>query len=500
MQALLAGAKLNCDVCADAAILAEEIERDVGTVLFTDTAFADAHILQVLDALHRQPQWSDIPVIVLSKAGAQSRTGIRILDALTNVTLLDRPSSSRTLLSSIQAALRARSRQYELREHLKTLHASEAALRNAGERLEEANRRKDEFLAMLAHELRNPLAPIRNVTEVLDRKLPADTSLKPLVEITKRQVAQLARLVDDLLDISRITENRIELRQARLEVGAIIAQATESVDALMREKRHKLLVRTRFTPLYVEGDHARLVQCLSNVLTNAAKYTDPGGEIRLEVQPHGSTVAIVVSDNGAGIPATLLPRIFDLFVQGERTLDRSQGGLGIGLSVVKRLIEMHGGHVVAKSDGLGLGATFELHLPLADGPPSVQRAHSAAAVRSRRILIVDDNVDAANALAILLKLEGHETEAAYRARDAIERASAFNADVVVLDIGLPEMDGYTVAEHIRARHNGVHLIALTGYGQPEDIERAYARGFDHHMTKPADPTALLRLIDECRTV
>jgi two-component system, sensor histidine kinase len=495
-RTLLTSANLLCHICVDANELAREIERNVGAVVFTDEAFGDPNIAKLLETMSRQPQWSDVPAVILCHAEAQWRLGTRILESLRNVTLLDRPSSSRTLLSSVQAALRARARQYQLREQLQALQESEAALRAASQRLEDANRRKDEFLAMLAHELRNPLAPILNATEVLDRKLSQDASLKAMVHVTKRQATQLARLVDDLLDVSRITEGRIELRLTRLAVAAIVAQAAESVESLIREKGHALLIADDAEGLHVEGDHARLVQCVANVLTNAAKYTAPGGEIRVEVRTQGSEVVIAVTDNGPGIAPQLLPRIFDLFVQGERTLDRSQGGLGIGLSIVRRLIEMHGGRVVATSGGLGRGATFALHLPLTDASHTIESPTGARAVRSRRILIVDDNVDAANSLAALLQIEGHETQTAYNAADALARFKVFQPDVAVLDIGLPDMDGYSVAARIRKMHASVQIIALTGYGQPDDIRHAYSNGFHGHLTKPADTAALARMIAE----
>jgi two-component system, sensor histidine kinase len=495
---LLASARIEWGVCYSARELATQINQSVGAILFTDAAFYDDHFADVIKAIVNQPTWSDIPVLLLCR-GEQSEHGIRALESLRNVTILDRPSSSRTLLSSIKAALRARRRQYQLREQLAALHRSEATLRSVSNDLKDSNRRKDEFLAMLAHELRNPLAPIRNVSEILERKLPADAAMRPMVHIVKRQVTQLSRLVDDLLDVSRITEGRIELQRDRLEIGAIIAQAVESVDPLLREKNHKLSIAPANQPLYLKGDHARLVQCVANILTNAAKYTDAGGTIRLWVEKRGELVAIVISDNGTGIAPHLLPRIFDLFVQGERTLDRSQGGLGLGLSIVKRLIEMHNGNVVASSDGHGCGSTFEIQLPLIDAPLSFTDQASQADVKPKRILIVDDNEDAANSLAALLSLDGHSTEAVYGATDAIARVSTLHPDVVVLDIGLPQMNGYEVAKIIRAELSAVQLIALTGYGQADDIQHAHEVGFDGHLIKPADVSTLARMIDEFKS-
>jgi CheY-like chemotaxis protein len=255
-----------------------------------------------------------------------------------------------------------------------------------------------------------------------------------------------------------------------------------------------MLVGTGYQPLYVDGDHARLVQCIANILTNAAKYTDPGGEIRLEVQKRGTVIVIVIADNGMGIAGELLPRIFELFVQGDRSLDRSQGGLGIGLSVVQRLIEMHDGRVAAFSDGPGLGSTFEIHLPLISPPDNFAGKQLQRGVQAKRILIVDDNADAANSLALVLKIDGHETEAVYSAKAALEYAASWRPDVILLDIGLPDMNGYEVAGRIRAARESVQLIALTGYGQAEDIRRARSAGFDAHVIKPVDFEVMGRII------
>jgi PAS domain S-box-containing protein len=374
---------------------------------------------------------------------------------------------------------------------------AEAALRQSQERLRDADRRKDEFLAMLAHELRNPLAPIRNVSELLARMLPPDSKLQEPVAMIKRQTTQLTRLVDDLLDVSRITSGRIDLRQTPIEVAAIIAQALETVKPLLDEKKHAVSITSSFRPLYVDGDFARLEQCVVNVLANAAKYTDAGGKILIQTRSEQACAVIEIADTGAGIAAELLPRVFDLFVQSDRTLDRAQGGLGIGLSVVKRLIEMHGGRIHAHSAGIGHGSTFEIRLPLIAGPTSIRPEVPRRKVTPRRILIVDDNADAANSLVLLLDIEGHETLAASSAREAIDRLESFQPDVALLDIGLPDMDGYTLAELIResAPCKGMKLVALTGYGQAEDVARARQAGFDAHLIKPLDYSLLRQTLE-----
>ncbi len=358
--------------------------------------------------------------------------------------------------------------------------------------LQDADRQKDEFLAMLAHELRNPLAPIQNASTLLAAITHHEPRAQFSVGVIKRQVTQLTRLVDDLLDVSRITQGRIELKREPLELGAIIMQAIEVVDSLFREQRHKVSIATEYQPLYVLGDNARLVQCVGNVLTNSAKYTDPEGQITIRSFAADGMAVLQVTDNGVGISPDLLPRIFDLFVQSERTLDRSQGGLGIGLSVVKRLIDMHGGTVVARSAGIGHGTTFEIRLPIIARPRAVVDPHPPVDLAAHRILIVDDNVDAADTLALLLELEGHETQAVYVSADAVERAQSFAPDFILLDIGLPGMNGYELAQKFRSMPElkDARLIALTGYGKSEDHQRTKAAGFNDHLVKPVDAATL----------
>jgi PAS domain S-box-containing protein len=366
----------------------------------------------------------------------------------------------------------------------------------AEEALREAARQKDEFLAMLAHELRNPLAPIRNASEVLARLPAGDARALAVVDIIRRQVTHLTRLVDDLLDVSRITQQRIELKKETVDVADVIRHAVETVEPLLRERHHELQLLSSYRALLVSGDFARLVQCLVNLLTNAAKYTDDGGRILVASREEDGTAVIEITDDGVGIPAALLPKIFDLFVQSERTLDRAQGGLGIGLSVVRRLVEMHGGEVSARSGGPGEGSTFAVRLPLVVPARVASEEEPAQVVAARRILVVDDNRDAADSLAMMLKFDGHEAEAVYGGAEALERTAALAPQVVLLDIGLPGMDGYEVARRMRelALRAGLKVIALTGYGQPEDRARALQAGFDDHLVKPVDLVALKRCL------
>jgi signal transduction histidine kinase len=375
-------------------------------------------------------------------------------------------------------------------------HRTHEALLAQRRELEDASRQKDEFLAMLAHELRNPLAPIRNAGELLSRKLPADVSMRTAVHTIERQVTHLTRLVDDLLDVSRITQGRIELRREPVAVADLVARSLETVDPLIRRKRHQVSITASCAGLHVNVDPERLVQCLANLLTNAAKYTEPEGHIRVHTREDGGNVIVSVSDNGMGIAPELMPKIFDLFVQGERTLDRSQGGLGIGLSLVKRLVDMHGGDVQIMSSGERRGTTVEIRLPLLEGQlPAPQDSRDATGV-SRRILVVDDNEDAANTLAMILKLEGHDVDTAYSGAEALGKLDGFRPGVVLLDIGLPGIDGFEVAARIRAqrRHADTRLVAITGYGQDADRARTLAAGFEHHLVKPVDFTELLKVL------
>jgi signal transduction histidine kinase len=366
--------------------------------------------------------------------------------------------------------------------------------------LREQDRRKNEFLATLAHEMRNPLAPIRNAAELCSRTIPPNSPAHAAIGIVKRQVGQLSRLVDDLLDVSRISQGRIDLKMEIVELKHLIEMARETVAPLMGEKHHELSIIQAHEPVHVKGDSGRLVQALSNVLTNAAKYTDAHGQIRVRTEIRGDTVAIEVGDNGAGISPDLLPRVFELFTQSERTLDRAQGGLGIGLSIVKQLIQMHGGECVARSAGVGQGSTFEITLPrsrpIAEGPGDPLESSRTG----RRILIIDDNVDAATSLAEILRIEGHECQALFSAQEALERAASLRPDFVLLDIGLPGLDDHELARRLRQIDGLEHvaLIALTGYGQPYDLGRARIAGFDGHFVKPLDFAQLERKLAQGR--
>jgi PAS domain S-box-containing protein len=370
----------------------------------------------------------------------------------------------------------------------------------AEETSRESDRRKDEFLAMLGHELRNPLAPIRNAVHIIRRLNLPEPKLQWAQEMIDRQLTHLARLVDDLLDVSRIAQGKITLKKEPVELAAIIHQAVEVARPLVETRRHRLTIKLDQS-VRLAGDPVRLSQVFLNLLDNAAKYTGEGGRIWLETELSGSEVAVRVRDTGVGIPANLLPRVFELFEQGERSLDRSQGGLGIGLTLVRHLVEMHGGRVEVKSAGLGQGAEFTVWLPvLTELEPMVQAENGASQPRADRcrvrVLIVDDDFSVAESMAVLLQLEGHEVSIAQTGQEALALARTFRPQVVILDIGLPVMDGYEVARRLRQQPETqqVVLIALTGYGQEQAQAEAKAAGFDHHLIKPVDPEVLSALL------
>jgi PAS domain S-box-containing protein len=622
---LLQRANISSVSCEGALFLAAEIEAGVGAILMTDAAFSDPHIVQLLAALSGQPPWSEVPIILLCRTSPPSLVAARVVDSLRNVTVLERPTSSRTLISSVQAALRARARQYQLREQFEALCASEAALRDSelqfrtmansipqlawmahadgyihwynrrwyeytgstpqemegwgwqrvhdpqylpkvlerwqasiatgtpfgmefplraadgqyrmfltrvvplnGEEgqvvqwfgtntdmeeakqtevrlrmteaaLRDADHRKDLFLATLAHELRNPLAPIRTAAQILGSPRLAPDQLQWAQHVIQRQVARMALLLDDLLDIARITQGKLELKAERVKLTDVVDSAVEEVRPLLESKNHQLTVTLPSEELALNADPLRLSQILSNLLTNAAKYTDPAGHINLSAGVQNGTLCLSVKDDGIGIAPQALTRIFEMFSQIDGTAARSEGGLGIGLALVKGLLELHCGTIEARSDGLGRGSEFVVRLPLTAATPAEASATEVDAppvACGRRVMVADDNKDAADALAMLLELSGHEVRVAHRGRAALELAQRFRPDVAIIDIGMPDLSGYEVAKELRRESwgAGICLIALTGWGQDDDRQRAKDAGFDRHMTKPVEAWALEELL------
>jgi PAS domain S-box-containing protein len=370
-------------------------------------------------------------------------------------------------------------------------------LKQAEQALRDADRRKDEFLATLAHELRNPLAPVRNAVQVLQLKGPASPELQWARDVIDRQMQGMTRLIDDLLDLSRISRNKLELRKERIELSRIVQGAIETSRPMIEQHGHELTVNLPPEPVYLDADMMRLAQVFLNLLNNAAKYTEPGGKITFTAERQGSDVVTIVRDSGIGIAPEKLATIFEMFSQVEDALTRAQGGLGIGLSLVKRLVEMHGGSIEAKSAGPGKGSEFTVRLPVILDP-RVAPATATAPASKLRILVVDDNRDTASTLAMLLKLMGNNVRTAFDGEEAVLAASEFHPHVVLLDIGLPKMNGYEAARAIRRGPGGEHmvLIAVTGWGQEDDRRKSQDAGFDRHLVKPVDPQSLMSLLAE----
>jgi PAS domain S-box-containing protein len=375
-------------------------------------------------------------------------------------------------------------------------------LKEAEERLRDADRRKDEFLATLAHELRNPLAPIRNALQLLRLDGSNPVTLERARAMMERQLHHMVRLIDDLMDISRITRNKLALRKERVELAAVVRSAVEAARPAIEAAGHELRIALPIEPIYLDADLTRLAQVFANLLNNAAKYMEPGGRIQLCGALNDGEVVVRVRDTGIGIPPDMLPRIFEIFTQVERSLERAQGGLGIGLSLARGLVEMHGGTIEAHSAGPGRGSEFRVRLPVLDteevDEPQVADAGEwpDAGEKKRRILVVDDNKDSAASLSKMLELTGNEVRTAHDGLQAVEAARTFQPEVVLLDIGLPKLNGYDAARRIRALPGGqsMFLIALTGWGQDEDKRRSAEAGFNLHLVKPMDPAALENLL------
>ena len=362
-----------------------------------------------------------------------------------------------------------------------------------------ADRRKDEFLALLAHELRNPLAPIRSGLQVLRLAGNDPAAAEKAREVMERQLTQMVRLVDDLMEVSRISQNKIELRKERLDLAGAVQTALEACDTSIRQQGHALTVQLSDEPILVDADPTRLAQALCNLLNNASKYTERGGSIRVAAERRGDEAVISVRDTGIGIPPGMLGRVFDMFTQVDQSLEKSQGGLGIGLTISKRLIEMHGGTIEAHSEGEGLGSEFVVRIPVAGSPwnaASAKRAGARTPAAGHRILVVDDNVDAANSLAMLLRIMGNEVWTAHDGVDGVSAAASFRPDLVLMDIGMPRLNGYDACRHLREQpwSNGLVVVALTGWGQDTDKSRSQEAGFDHHLVKPVEHAALESLL------
>ena len=480
---VLVRAHIDAYVCSGPNEVVVEINKGVGALLLVDEALSTSLLKPLAHFLSVQPTWSDLPVFVMSNHGLASPEVRSAYHHLGNVTLLERPVQGITLVSAATSALRARKRQYAMRE---------------------VDRRKDEFLAMLAHELRNPLAPVSAASDLLklpnlDRK-----KIKQTSEIISRQVKHMTGLIDDLLDVSRVSRGLVTLDRHVHDARQIVTNAIEQVRPLIDGRRHRLTLQTSPELVYVEGDQKRLVQIISNVLNNAAKYTPEGGEIVLSMDADTSTVTLTIKDNGIGMNPDVIEHIFDMFSQAERTSDRTQGGLGIGLALVKNLVQLHGGTVTAASEGHGRGSLLKLTFPRSFHVDELasELKPNIPLVTQLKLLLVDDNVDAAVMLGLFLELGGHHVTVVHTGTAALDAVARMQrVDACLLDIGLPDMDGKDLAKQLRfiPVTAGAMLIAITGYGQESDRRNTWEAGFDHHYVKPVDMASLLGTLSTLRS-
>jgi signal transduction histidine kinase len=482
----LDGPQVRTIHCAGVAQLGEALGPEIGCVVLVEEALLDADVPALQAALDAQPPWSDLPlVLIASRDSTMPALVDQYFPMLGNVTLLHRPLHPLTLVSAVNTAMRSRQRQYQVRDLL--------------EERARALKQRDEFLAMLAHELRNPLAPIRNAAYILRNMDVPDPDFEKCRTMIEKQAKHITRLVDDLLDASRLELGKVALQLQEVDLNQAAASAIEASATMTRRHRHHIEVKLTPEPLVISGDPVRIEQVFGNLIVNAAKFTPEGGTITIETRREGGQGIVSVSDTGRGISPDMLGAVFDLFVQEKATLARSEGGLGIGLTLVKRLVEMHGGTVAVESAGLNQGARFETRFPLVAADVAAarqpERAQTAAA---KRVLIVEDRDDTRESLGMLLSQWRHDVAYASDGLGGVARAHELLPDVAIIDIGLPGIDGYEVARRIRegplpwARR--VKLLALTGYGQPEDRERAEKAGFDQHLLKPIEPGELQRML------
>ena len=485
---VLEQAGLNGSICATSRELVAAIEEGAGAAIVAQEALTSAIIADLATTLRRQPPWSDFPLIIFmprTASALENRQALFAFADLGNVTALEKPIHPLTMVSAARAALRARTRQYAARAVL--------------EDREREVRRRDQFLALLGHELRNPLGALRNAARLVERDAASVPRLANPLAIIERQIHTLTLLVDDLLDVARVTSGKITLKLSPVDLAAVVRNLVDEAGRSSRERRLQLGVSVPASPVIVMGDELRLEQIINNLLTNALKYTPPGGRIDVSLTG-GETASLCVADTGVGISAEVLPTIFEPFTQAAQTLDRSQGGMGLGLSVVRALAQLHGGEVVASSVGLNHGSTFTLRLPGAPAglvPVADAKPGPAAPFVRRHILIVEDSADNRESLQELLEGQGHLVDVAIDGEEGIERAISTNPDVALVDVGLPRLDGYEVARRIReASGSLMFLVALTGYGQPEDRMRAVAAGFDVHLTKPIDFNVLQQILSD----
>ncbi len=496
-EAMLSELGENLIRAASASEALEQLLRTEIAVVLIDVCMPELDGFELASMIRAHPRYQKTAIILVSAvlindvyrlkgyhAGAVDYVGVPVV-----------PEILRAKVAIFADLFRKNRRLERMNEELELRVAERTA------ELRESDRRKDEFLAMLAHELRNPLAPVRNSLHLV-RASPDPRVRESSLDVMERQLGHLVRLVDDLLDVSRITTGKLELRFDRVQLAEILRHAVETAQPEISRKEHKLAWDVPEDGLVVDGDATRLTQVFANLLHNASKFTDRGGTLTLSAKRNGNDVDVSVRDTGEGIASDNLTGIFEMFSQADRSLERRHGGLGIGLTMAKRLVEMHGGSISARSGGVGTGSEFTVRLPLATSQPAVRGttpSRGAWAIAGvRRVLVADDNPDSLESLALVLQLKGNEVRTAPDGARAVEEAKAFRPNVILLDIGMPNMNGYEACRLIRAQDwgRGIRIVALTGWGQSEDRERSRAAGFDHHLVKPVDPDALMKYVAE----
>ncbi|NGZ84046.1 hybrid sensor histidine kinase/response regulator [Duganella aceris] len=481
-------AQIDSHVCATLAELARQLEQGAGAVLTVEEALAPGGYQLLQDCVANQPEWSDLPIILLTHHGADSPTVRQAVAGLGNLSLMERPVRTLTLITALHSTLRARNKQYQVRE---------------------AARRKDEFLASLGHELRNPLAPIRTSVSLLTHLYPDAAPVARIREVVERQVRLLTRLVDDLLDVARITSGKITLQRQQVTLAAVMRHVGELCQYAADAKRIHIAWQLPPSEIMLDVDYARAVQIYANIISNAVKFTPQGGNVlvRAAIDAEGGdsgagpALLVSVKDSGIGLDADTIPRIFRMFEQSATVSGQFSSGLGIGLSLSRQFAEMHGGTVEARSDGPGQGSEFLIRLPVlagsGDGARGVAPLAPPAAADGRKIkvLVVDDNEDAADSLAALLEIDGFDVRAVYDGAAAVAATAQSQPDMIIMDLGMPGMDGYETARAIRQRPGAerILMLALTGWGQSDARRRTLEAGFDHHLVKPVELEQIIRL-------
>ncbi len=481
---LLVRAGIEAVPCKTFSELEAQVEQGIGAILLTEEELTPPRIAWLGDWARAQPAWSDLPMVVFSSLPGGTRLrGLSQLQEAANVSFVDRPVQRRTFLAAVRSALRARERQYDSRRAIEA---------------------RDQFLAMLGHELRNPLSAVRFATDLIMRQNVPDPWVAKHAATIERQTTHLNRLVDDLLDVSRVTSGKVTLRKERADLALLAARCLESLHAMAVAHGVSLTRRPEAGSVMVDGDVVRLEQVICNLVTNAIKYTPRGGHVEVSISGRSGAAVLVVRDDGIGVPPDQLDAIFEVFNQAPTGLDRTKGGLGLGLALVRALVNMHGGVVEAYSQGAGTGSTFTVTLPLAvTSAREAPAPHAAAAIApreaGRRLVLVEDNVDIRETLAELLALDGFRVEAAGDGPQGLNRIVAVNPEIALIDVGLPGFDGYELARRVRTHlGGGLILIAMTGYGQPDDKARAVDAGFDEHVVKPVSLEDLSSAIERTR--